>query len=86
MTKKRYKAIPETASYKDIVTGEILCPKHENDYYKVLDLLNMNVELKKQIRNTIEMLKMEKETAISKNEEIRLDFTINVLRMLNDWK
>ena len=81
---KRFKPIPETGSYKDIVTGEILCPKYEQDYYKVLDLLNEGVEFKKQIRNTIEMLKMAKETAISKNERIRLDFVINVLKELEE--
>jgi hypothetical protein len=84
MIEKRYKAIPEVASYKDTVTGEFLSPKFEEGFYKVLDLLNENVELKKQIRNTIEMLKMEKETAISKNEIIRLDFAINVLKELEE--
>ena len=43
---KRFKPIPETVSYKDIVTGEILSPQFEEDFYKVLDLLNENEELK----------------------------------------
>ena len=51
---------------------------------EIIDLLNENDGLKKQIRNTIEMLKMEKETAISKNERIRLDFAINVLKELEE--
>lgn len=37
---ERYKAIPETGSYKDTVTGTVLCPKHEKDYYIILDMLN----------------------------------------------
>lgn len=37
---KRYVAIPETVSYKDTATDEILCLKVEKDYYEVLSLLN----------------------------------------------
>ena len=37
---KRYVAIPETVSYKDTATNEILCLKVEKDYYEVLSLLN----------------------------------------------
>ena len=58
MTEKRYKAIPEIASYKDTVTGEILSPKFEEDFYKVLDLLNENEELKQfkeEVFNKIDM-------------------------------
>ena len=40
MTEKRYVAIPETVSYKDTATDEILCLKVEKDYYEVLSLLN----------------------------------------------
>ena len=58
MTEKRYKAIPETAEYKDTVTGEFLSPKFEEDFYKVLDLLNENEELKQfkeEVFNKIDM-------------------------------
>lgn len=37
---KRYVAIPETVSYNDTATDEILCLKVEKDYYEVLSLLN----------------------------------------------
>lgn len=55
MTEKRYKAIPETGEYKDTVTGEFLSPKFEEGFYKILDLLNENEELKQLIK------KLEKE-------------------------
>ena len=58
MTEKRYKAIPETASYKDTVTGEILCPKCEKDYYKVLDLLNENEQLKEKNQELYDKLQV----------------------------
>lgn len=46
MTEKRYKAIPETVEYKDTATGEILSPKFEKGFYKVLDLLNEKEQLR----------------------------------------
>ena len=57
MTEKRYKAIPEIASYKDTITGEILSPKFEEGFYKVLDLLNENEELKDEHHTMQELYK-----------------------------
>lgn len=56
MIEDRYKAIPETGSYKNMVTGEILSPKFEYDYYKVLYLLNEHAELKQINTELVESL------------------------------
>ena len=62
MTKKRFTAIPETVSYKDNLTGERLCPKHEKDYYAVLNKMNKLSEENKQLKQQIEELEFKLRT------------------------
>lgn len=71
MTAKRYVAIPETASYKDTATGKVLCPKHEKDYYTVLDRLNRYDEDCKMYRNDALKAEKDKEHLLEENNEIK---------------
>ena len=59
MTEKRFTAIPETVTYKDNLTGEILCPKCEKDYYAVLNKMNKLSEENKQLKTLNTHLKNE---------------------------
>ena len=94
MTEKRYKAIYEIASYKDTVTGEILSPKFEEDFYKVLDLLNENEELrqfKQLVFNSIDKSLKEDKHYYEMTYEDYLNGRIEALEELkqviwNDWK
>ena len=81
MTEKRYTIFGEW--HKDCVIDEIR--DNTGEYVtigRVVDLLNENEQLKQQISYLIRELKTEKETSISKNERIRLDFAITVLESL----
>ena len=75
MMTERYKAIPETVSYKDTVTGEVLCPKYEKDYYTLLDVLN-------DYDKTFKMFKT-KEIALNRQNE-QLTEEIKALQDLNN--
>lgn len=90
---KRYVALPETVSYKDTATDEILCLKVEKDYYEVLSLLNhfhdawfdVQEDLE-QIRKEYDELHEEKEILEvqlrSANNEI--DKLVSEINMLTD--
>ena len=71
---KRFKPIPETGSYKDIVTGEILSPKFEEGFYKVLDLLNENEELKQFKENVINWVDSQMKFNVKKYIETEDDY------------
>ena len=68
MTEKRFTAIPETVSYKDNLTGERLCPKHEKDYYAVLNKMNKLSEENKQLKQQNKELKLDNDIKFWKHQ------------------
>ena len=68
---KRYVAIPETVSYKDTATDEILCLKVEKDYYEVLSLLNHFHDAWFDVQEGLEQISKEYDELNDENQKLK---------------
>lgn len=68
---KRYVAIPETVSYKDTATDEILCLKSEKDYYEVLSLLNHFHDAWFDVHEGLEQIRKEYDELHEEKEQLK---------------